>query len=103
MSCFETPDSKDVRTYAVFFFFFCLKHLLPLLPAAASCVCRQRTEAQGLALAAARWPAAARQAEKNQQKNDIPSSTYLLFLRFFKTYVYGVFELLMQRNGQKRD
>jgi hypothetical protein len=42
------------------------------------------------------------------KKSDVP--TYLLFLRFFaifrsdfRKYFYGVFGLLMQRNGQKRD
>jgi hypothetical protein len=41
-------------------------------------------------------------------KSDVP--TYLPFLRFFaifrsdfRKYFYGVFGLLMQRNGQKRD
>jgi hypothetical protein len=47
-------------------------------------------------------------APKKKKKNDVP--TYLLFLRFFeifwsdfRKYFYGVFGLLMQRNGQKRD
>jgi hypothetical protein len=47
-----------------------------------------------------------RGAEK--KKSDVP--TYLLFLSFFEVfstdfrkYFYGVFELLMQRKGQKRD
>jgi hypothetical protein len=46
---------------------------------------------------------------QREKKNDVP--TYLpFFLRFFeifrsdfRKYVYGVFGLLMQRNGQKRD
>ena len=47
-------------------------------------------------------------AEKKRKKSDVP--TYLPFLRFFellrsdlRKYFYGVFGLLMQRNGQKRD
>jgi hypothetical protein len=47
-------------------------------------------------------------APKKKTKNDVP--TYLPFLRFFeifrsdlRKYFYGVFGLLMQRNGQKRD
>ena len=46
--------------------------------------------------------------KKKPKKTDVP--TYLLFLRFFeifrsdfRKYFYGVFGLLMQRNGQKRD
>jgi hypothetical protein len=46
-------------------------------------------------------------APKKRKKNDVP--TYLPFLRFFeifrsdfRKYFYGVFGLLMQRNGQKR-
>jgi hypothetical protein len=42
------------------------------------------------------------------KKTDVP--TYLLFLRFFeifrsdfRKYFYGVFGLLIQRNGEKRD
>jgi hypothetical protein len=49
-----------------------------------------------------------RGAEANKKSNDAP--TYLLFLRFFAIfgsdfgkYFFGVFGLLMQRNGQKRD
>jgi hypothetical protein len=45
---------------------------------------------------------------RKRKKNDVP--TYLPFLRFFeifrsdfRKYLYGVFGLLMQRNGQKRD
>jgi hypothetical protein len=45
---------------------------------------------------------------KKRKKSDVP--TYLPFLRFFaifrfnfRKYFYGVFRLLMQRNGQKRD
>jgi hypothetical protein len=45
--------------------------------------------------------------KKRRKKSDAP--TYLPFLRFFKTprsdfrkYFYGVFGLIMQRNGQKR-
>jgi hypothetical protein len=45
---------------------------------------------------------------KKKKKSDVP--TYLPFLRFFeifrsdlRKYFYGVFGLLMQRNGQKRD
>ena len=47
-------------------------------------------------------------APKEEKKSDVP--TYLPFLRFFeifrsdfRKYFYGVFGLLMQRNGQKRD
>jgi hypothetical protein len=46
--------------------------------------------------------------KKKKEKSDVP--TYLPFLRFFAIfrsdflkYFYGVCELLMQRNGQKRD
>jgi hypothetical protein len=46
--------------------------------------------------------------KKKKQKTGVP--TYLPFLRFFeifrsdfRKYVFGVFGLLMQRNGQKRD
>jgi hypothetical protein len=49
-----------------------------------------------------------RRAEEKKQKTGVP--TYLPFLRFFeifrsdfRKYLYGVFGLLMQRNGQKRD
>jgi hypothetical protein len=45
---------------------------------------------------------------RRKKKSDVP--TYLPFLRFFeifrfdfRKYFYGVFGLLMQRNGQKRD
>jgi hypothetical protein len=45
---------------------------------------------------------------RKKKKSDVP--TYLLFLRFFeifrldlRNFFYGVFGLLMQRNGQKRD
>jgi hypothetical protein len=45
---------------------------------------------------------------RKKKKSDVP--TYLPFLRFFeifrsdfRKYFYGVFGLLMQRNGQKRD
>jgi hypothetical protein len=47
-------------------------------------------------------------APKKKKKTGVP--TYLPFLRFFeifrsdfRKYFYGVFGLLMQRNGQKRD
>jgi hypothetical protein len=47
-------------------------------------------------------------APKGKKKHDVP--TYLPFLRLFeifrsdfRKYIYGVFGLLMQRNGQKRD
>jgi hypothetical protein len=46
--------------------------------------------------------------KKKKEKSDVP--TYLPFLRFFellrsdfRKYFYGVFGILMQRNGQKRD
>jgi hypothetical protein len=46
--------------------------------------------------------------KKKKQKTGVP--TYLPFLRFFEIFrsdfrkhFYGVFGLLMQRNGQKRD
>jgi hypothetical protein len=49
-----------------------------------------------------------RGAEEKKQKSDVP--TYLPFLTFFeifrsdlRKYFNGVFGLLMQRNGQKRD
>jgi hypothetical protein len=45
---------------------------------------------------------------RKEKKSDVP--TYLPFLRFFEVFrsdlrkcFYGVFGLLMQRNGQKRD
>jgi hypothetical protein len=48
------------------------------------------------------------QGAPKKKKSDVP--TYLPFLRFFeifrsdfRKYFYGVFGLLMQRNGQKRD
>jgi hypothetical protein len=51
---------------------------------------------------------ASRGAEKKKKKNDGPH--YRPFFGFFeifrsdlRKYVYGVFRLLMQRNGQKRD
>ena len=49
-----------------------------------------------------------RRGAEEKKKSDVP--TYLPFLRFFeifrsdlRKYFYGVFGLLMQRNGQKRD
>jgi hypothetical protein len=51
---------------------------------------------------------AAKGRQREGKKSDVP--TYLLFLRFFEVfrsdfrkYFYGVFRLLVQRNGQKRD
>jgi hypothetical protein len=48
--------------------------------------------------------------EKKRKKRRTCHGTYLPFLRFFeifrsefRKYFYGVFGLLMQRNGQKRD
>jgi hypothetical protein len=49
-----------------------------------------------------------RGVQEKKRKTGVP--TYYLFLRFFeifrsgfRKYFYGVFGLLMQRNGQKRD
>jgi hypothetical protein len=49
-------------------------------------------------------------APKKKKKEATYLPTYLLFLRFFEIFgsdfrkhFYGVFELPMQRNGQKRD
>jgi hypothetical protein len=45
----------------------------------------------------------------SQERQQIKRATYLptyffwRFLRFFWKYTFGVFELLVQRNGQKRD
>jgi hypothetical protein len=65
----------------------------------------------GLGLGAGKKPAlkpCRLKGRRRRKKNDVP--TYLPFLRFFaifrsdfRKYFYGVFEFLIQRNGQKRD
>jgi hypothetical protein len=61
-----------------------------------------------LAFGATAWLLLLARGAEGKTKSDVP--TYLPFLRFFeifrsdfRKYFYGVFGLLMQRNGQKRD